>query len=117
LFDFFNPDSLDVSGAVVYTIHSLEQVGTNKIFLDYLLRSEVGLVVSIEPIVEHYSKNSVLGRELIALHAAKEYLTGLPSWLHENAKLGVIELLYEDRIDFGTLTAEPYSIYIWRLTK
>jgi hypothetical protein len=116
-FDFFNPESLEVSGAVVYTIHALEQIGTNRNFLNYLLSSKVGLVVSIEPIVEHYSENSILGDELITLHAAKEYLTGYPSWLSENVKLGVVEILYETRIDFGTLTAEPYSIYFWRLAR
>jgi hypothetical protein len=113
-FDFFHPETLDVKNKVLYTIHSLEQVGKDLTFLNFLLTSEVGLVVSIEPILEHYSRESALGRELIELHILKEYLVGYPSWLKENASLGLLEILYEARIDFGTLTAEPYSVFIWR---
>lgn len=113
-FDFFHPETLDVKSKVLYTIHSLEQVGKDLTFLNFLLTSEVGLVVSIEPIVEHYSRESVLGKQLIELHILKEYLVGYPSWLKENANLGLLEILYEARIDFGTLTAEPYSVFIWR---
>ena len=114
IFDFFHPENLDVRNKVIYTIHSLEQVGKDLTFLNFLLTSEVGLVISIEPILEHYSRESSLGRELIELHVLKEYLVGYPSWLKENAKLDLLEILYEARIDFGTLTAEPYSVFIWR---
>ncbi len=115
-FNFFSPNSLDIKGKVLYTIHSLEQIGKSKDFLEYLLSAGPQLVVSVEPIIEHYSSDSVLGQELIKLHKAKEYLSNYPDWLADKESRNEIEILHAERVDFGTLTAEPYSVFIWRPT-
>ena len=115
-FDFFSPKALDIQDKVLYTIHSLEQIGKNKDFLEYVLTAGAKLIVSIEPVIEHYSPDSVLGQELIQLHKTKEYLSGYPGWLAEKEKRNEIEVLHDERVDFGTLTAEPYSVFIWRPT-
>ena len=111
-FDIFPPNGLDIQDKVLYTIHSFEQLGKNKDFLEYALTAGAKLVVSIEPVIEHYSS----GQELIQLHKTKEYLSGYPDWLADREERNAIEVLHAERVDYGTLKAELYSVFIWRPT-
>jgi hypothetical protein len=116
-FDFFQPDSLLhlQADSVAITVAALEQVGNrHKSFVDFLVRSEVGIVINFEPIGEMLSDENLLEGISKLYFEKREYLEGYLSYLHELRDEGKIEILQEQRAHFGSFFIEGYSVVVWR---
>lgn len=112
-YDYFSDNTLDMSGSLVVTSHSLEQIGINKKPLDQILNSKPKMVLNIEPIVENYDPKSKLGNLLIEYHDVKGYLRGYPTYLSQKESEEKIRILQKGEIKFGSEVGEGYSYYLW----
>jgi hypothetical protein len=112
-YDYFSDNTLNMSGSLVVTSHSLEQIGINKKPLDQILNSKPKMVLNIEPIVENYDPKSELGDLLIEYHDVKGYLRGYPMYLSQKEREEKIRILQKGEIKFGSQVGEGYSYYLW----
>ena len=112
-YDYFSDNALNMSGSLVVTSHSLEQIGIDKIPLDQILNSKPKMVLNIEPIVENYDRKSELGDLLIEFHDVRGYLRGYPRYLSQKESEGKIRILKKGEIKFGSQVGEGYSYYLW----
>lgn len=109
----YSDNTLNMSGSLVVTSHSLEQIGINKKPLDQILNSKPKMVLNIEPIVENYDPKSELGDLLIEYHDVRGYLRGYPMYLSQKESEGKIRILQKGEIKFGSQVGEAYSYYLW----
>ncbi len=116
-FDYFEPDHtirLEPE-SVVYTVASLEQVGTRfERFLKYLRKQKPSMVVHIEPIPELLNPDNLLDYLSIKYMQKRKYLTGYLDTLRILEKQGLIEILEARRSGIGSLLIDGYSIIVWR---
>lgn len=115
-FDFFEPDeSLDFPpGSVVFTFCALEQTGDRfGPFLEYLLRKRPLRCVHLEPIQEFYDPGSLPDWLAIAFHRARQYLSGFRPALKRLADDGVLRIVDERRLGFGSMFHECYGLIVW----
>lgn len=116
-FDFFNPMASVVlqDDSVAMTVAALEQVGScHKSFVDYLLKSRVGVVINFEPIDEMLSDENLLEGISKRYFKKREYLDGYLTYLRTLRDEGKIEILQEQRAHFGSFFIEGYSVVVWR---
>jgi len=119
-FNFFAPNTaIEIEpNSIALTIAALEQVGANhKPFIDYLIKSEVELVVNFEPIEEVLSEDILLEGISRRYFRKRNYLTSYLSYLRELAEQREIEILCEQRAHFGSFYIEGYTVIIWRPKK
>ena len=116
-FDFYNPDSsvrpAPNSGAI--TVAALEQIGnSHSAFIDFILGSNVEIVVNIEPIGEVLSDEILLESISKRYFKKRNYLSGYLDKLQELHGQGKIELLQVNRAFFGSFFIEGYTTIVWR---
>lgn len=119
-FDFFHPDaSVELgSGDAALTVHALEQVGQrHDAFLQFLLEKRPRVCVHMEPMLELYDADNVVDSLAIRYHTTRGYLSGFLPRLRQLEAEGRIELLKVQRLRFGSLYHEAYSIVVWRPTR
>ncbi len=116
-FDFFHPDhDLSVQTKTVFlTLNSMEQIGDNySPFLEYILQKRPAVVINSEPLIELYDDANLLDYLAIKYHRQRNYLNGYLKALKRLEADKVIEILNIQRVPFGSLFHEGYSIIIWR---
>lgn len=120
LFDMVNPDEqvhIDKNSAIL-TFGALEQLaGKIESFLQFLIKQEVAICVSIEPTVELYDENCLFDYLAIKFHRKRGYSEFYLPRLKELEAQGKIELLKVIRPNFGSLYMEGYSCILWRPIK
>lgn len=116
-FDYFNPNykiKLEPNSAV-YTVASLEQIGTNfKKFVKYLLKNKPSIVVNIEPMPELLNSRKLIDYLSIKYMHKRKYLRGYPDYLEALEKQGKIKILEKRRSGIGSLFIDGYSIICWK---
>jgi hypothetical protein len=115
-FNYFSPDyGFDCSGALVYTVASLEQIGDKfKPFVDYLLVKKPAVVVNFEPMSEFLDSGSFLDELTIEYFEKRGYLKGYFKYLKELEKQDKIEIIHSKRIGYGSEFVEGHSLVVWR---
>ena len=115
-FDYYNPDMAFRlnKNAVVYTVASLEQIGShhNK-FIDYLLENRPTLCIHIEPISELLDENNFVDYLSIAYFRKRNYLSGFLTRLLELERAGKIRIIKTQRTYVGSLFIEGHSVIVW----
>lgn len=115
-FDYFSPDmdfSLD-SNSVVYTVASLEQIGSKfKKFIKYLISNKPKLCIHVEPISELLEENNLIDYLSIEYFKKRNYLNGFLTYLRSLEATGEIKILKAQRTFVGSLFIEGYSIVAW----
>jgi SAM-dependent methyltransferase len=117
-FDMFAPDAgLNVpEGSQVLTIGTLEQMGSKfRPFVEFLLKKRVGRVCHLEPIFEFYNDENLVDYLSIRFHIQRDYLWGYYPYLRELEKQGRIRIVKAQRVEFGSLFQNGWSILIWEL--
>lgn len=118
-FDYFYPDySLRLErDAVIYTVASLEQVGTRwDKFVQYLIDNRPKLCVHIEPIAELLNPDVLLDNLSIRYFAKRNYLGGFLTGLREREANGLLKIHRAQRTHIGSLFIEGYSVVVWSPT-
>ncbi len=116
-FDLFHPaDSLEIGPEdAALTICALEQVGPrHQEFLQFLLKKKPRICVHMEPLVELYDPNNLVDHLATRFHRQREYLSGFLPSLQQLELDGFIKILKIQRLKFGSLFHEGYSIVAWQ---
>lgn len=115
-FDYFQPDhnfELD-HGSVVYTVASLEQIGSRwEWFVNYLLKQRPSLCIHVEPIAELLNPDVLLDNLSRKYFKKRNYLDGFLSGLREHEAAGRIRIHRAQRTGIGSLFIEGYSVIVW----
>jgi hypothetical protein len=99
----------------VLTVHAMEQLHTGwRPFLNYVRGLKPGLCVHIEPVLELYDPTDPLDDLARRYHLKRHYLEGYLTELYRLAAAGEIEIIRRQRIYFGGLYHEAYSLIVWR---
>jgi hypothetical protein len=115
-FDYFNPDKDFVleKSSIVYTVASLEQVGTRfDRFVDFLMKNRPRLCIHIEPIAELLDEDNLLDYLSIEYFKKRNYLSGYITYLRKLEKQDKIIIHRAQRTFIGSLFIEGYSVIVW----
>jgi SAM-dependent methyltransferase len=118
LFNYFKPDyNLDIpSDSLLITLNSLEQLGNNyAAFLDFIITKKPALCINAEPFLEMYDENNLFDYLAIKYHKARNYLAGYYNALIQLESEGIIKIIKKQRIHFGNLFHEGYSLIVWNV--
>lgn len=116
-FDLFHPDAaLDIGPEdAALTFCALEQVGVqHEEFLRFLLRKRPRICVHMEPLVDLYDPNNLVDYLAIRFHTYRHYLSSFLPRLRELEQEKQIEILKVQRLQFGSIYHEGYSLVVWR---
>ncbi len=120
LFDMFSPDySLEMpDNSAVITIGSLEQLGKDyREFVGFLQKKSPRLCIHVEPLCELYDEDNLMDYLATKYHKTRNYLDGFLTYLQVLEANGEIEIVKKQRMYFGSLFNDGWSIVIWRLRK
>jgi len=120
LFDMFSPDyTLEIAkNSAIMTIGGLEQLGDgHKAFVEFLIEKEPRLCIHVEPLCELYDKNNLLDYLAVRFHEARNYLRGFLTNLKKLERENKIEIIKTQRMYFGSLYHDGWSLLIWRPKK
>ena len=115
-FDYFHPDRdfVIAKDAIVYTIASLEQIGTEfHKFVSYLQKNKPKLCIHVEPIAELLDENNLLDYLSVEYFKKRNYLSGFLTHLRELENKGKVKILKAQRTHIGSLFIEGYSVIVW----
>ena len=118
--DLFTMDGLDQvqigSGAGVFTVHALEQLGPNfGPFIREVCAARPDVCVHLEPIVELYDDNLEFDQYALKYHQKRNYLDGFLNKLNNLEARGKIEIVNVRRTGFGSTYQEAYTLVVWRV--
>jgi len=123
-FDYFSPtlpipwrspDALkEISASTVFfTVASLEQIGTkHEAFIDFCLDLKPRMVIHFEPFSELLGDDP-LGELSRRYFKARDYLQGYLDALEKREALGQLRIHSAERVGFGSLYTEGYSMVRW----
>ena len=117
MFDYNNPSLIfsNMHDFIFYTHHSLEQVGANYLkFINFILQVKPKLIINIEPFNETYGEND-FDRIALFYHRSRNYLVGYHSYIKLLEKYGIIDILCDYKINFGSKFHDAYNILIWKV--
>jgi hypothetical protein len=115
-FDYFDPDYVFslASDSVVYTVASLEQVGSNwRKFIEYLLQNKPKLCIHVEPVSELLDQSKFIDYLSVEYFKKRNYLNGFLTGLRELEAEGRLTIHRAQRSNVGSLFIEGYSIIVW----
>ncbi len=96
------------------TTHSMEQLGENyNKFLEFIVRKRPGICLHIEPIIELYDSKNLYDYLAMEYHKKRNYLSGFLPKLLEWQKDKKIEIQTLQRLNFGSLFHEGYTLIAW----
>jgi len=115
-FNLFKPDfnyKLS-SNCAVFTVGTLEQLGRNfEPFLRYLIANKVSVCLHLETIRELYDDEYLLDHLALKFDKKRRYLDGFLWRLNELEENKKIQILKVQRICFGSLYHDGYSLILW----
>lgn len=117
LFDMYSPSgNLKISeNSVAITIGGLEQLGKNyQAFVSFLIEKSFRLCIHVEPLRELYDENNLLDYLAIRYYQARNYLDGFLTYLQEREIKGDIEIVKTQRMYFGSLYHDGWSMVVWK---
>jgi len=115
--DLFSPvDDFEMCGnSAIVTLNSLEQVGADhEPFIQFVLKKAPAICINWEPLVELYDQSDLLDYLAIRYHRKRGYLEGYLTRLRELECEGKAEILKTQRICFGSVYQEGFSLVVWR---
>ena len=116
-FDLFSPDpDLPLTGDCgVFTVGTLEQLG-NKFepFLQFLMKKRPAVVFHIESLTELYDESSLVDYLAKVYDRKRNYLDGYIHRLWELERERKIDLVRVQRVYFGSMFHDSYSLAVWR---
>lgn len=105
----------DIRDKVVLSVHSFEQLGTRfGPILAAVADGRPKWVVQIEPLLEHYDENDLVGHIAVAYHRRRGFLSGYLEALKGLEAQGRIEIAKHARVPVGNMFHEPYGVIVWR---
>ena len=115
-FDYFKPDyNINVRDSFVYTVASLEQIGSrHDLFIDYLLHQKPALCMHMEPISEVFDENNILDYLNMKYFSKRGYLKGFLTKLKSLEKEGKVSIINERRLNYGSEFVEGHTLVIWK---
>jgi len=117
VFDMLQPpkDFQLQPNSAVFTIHTLEQLGTNfDKYLSFLLKSKPGIVLHYEPIREFYDQDYLLDYLAVLHDSKRKYLSGYSTALQKLQDEKKIEIIESRRTFIGGPLHESTSILVWK---
>ena len=120
LFDMFSPDyNLEMTeNSAVITIGGLEQLGKDhQAFVRFLIEKAPGLCIHVEPICELYDENNLVDYLAIKFHKTRNYLADFLITLQRLETENKIEMIKRQRMYFGSIYHDGWSLVIWRPRK
>jgi len=117
VFDLFSPvDDFEMcDNSAIVTLNSLEQIGANhEPFIQFVLKKAPAICINWEPLIELYDESDLLDYLAIQYHRKRGYLEGYLSRLRELECEGKAEILKTQRICFGSMYQEGFSLVVWR---
>ena len=118
-FDLFHPqeDFNLESGAGVFTIGTLEQLGQNfKVFLDWMMRQPFKVCINIETLYEVYDQTNLFDYLAASYLEKRNYLKGYVAELKRREAAGQLRILKLQRT-FGSLFHDGYSYIVWEKSR
>ena len=118
LFDMMEPDLRYVikENSCVFTAASIEQLGNNfEKFIDYLIVQKPKVCYHLEPIVENYDENDLFDYLQIKFHRKRGYPVGLKGYLEKLEEKGLIKIIKNKRLFFGSKMHECFNFIVWEL--
>jgi SAM-dependent methyltransferase len=115
-FDMFNPtEGIDVKADSIFlTMNSLEQLGSDhEKLIQFILKKKPSLCVHSEPLLELYDPDNLVDYLAVRYHKQRNYLDGYLTRLQELEREGVVRIVRVQRIPFGSLYHEGYSLLVW----
>jgi hypothetical protein len=115
--DFFNPNyEIEIpKNTGIYTVASLEQIGTGyKKIVDFLIDKKPKICVHMEPIGELLDDNKLIDSLSIKYFKKRNYLNGYLTYLETLESQGKIEIINKQRIYSGSYFVEGHSLIVWR---
>lgn len=116
VFDMMNPSPHVVlkPHSAVFTIHSLEQLGSqHEKLLSFIIAARPSVVLHYEPIVEFYEQDNLLDYLAILYSQKRNYLSGFWTALCDLQKQNKIKILESRRPFLGGVIHEA-SLIIWK---
>jgi len=116
-FNLFKPDFNYrlLPNSAVLTVGTLEQLGSNfEPFLKYLMANKVSLCLHLETIEELYEGQNLLDYLALKFDRKRGYLSGFLARLRELEEKKRVRILKAQRIYFGSLYHDGYSLILWR---
>lgn len=117
VFDMFKPDpKLKIKkNSAFLTFSALEQLGRDfKNFVDFAIKSRVGLFVTVDGFIELYDQHKPFDRLAVELIKKRNYLQGYLAYLKHLERRGLIEIIKIYRVPFGNMFYDNYSYAIWQ---
>lgn len=117
-FDCFDPDyDLNVpDNSLFITLNSIEQLGEGfQSFLEFMLEKRPTLIINSEPFIELYDESDLMDSLAARYHCKRNYLNGYLDALKTLEKNNKIEILKIQRVHFGNIFHEGYSLVIWKI--
>lgn len=118
LFDMLKPDlSVEIkSNSCVFTFGAIEQLNSKfHNFIDYLIKNKPKICFHIEPTIENYNNDDLFDNLQIRFHKKRGYTEGLLPYLEKLEKEGVIKIVKNKRINFGSKFMEGYHLFAWEM--
>lgn len=120
IFDLYSPDdnvNLDETCGV-FTIGTMEQLGNNfEPFLQFLLKKQPAVIMHMEPIRELYNENYLADYLATQYDKKRNYLVGYLDRLRELESEEKIQIIKAQRMLFGSMYHDSYSLIIWKFIK
>ena len=118
MFDFFDPWESNFSvmdNSAFITMGGLEQVGDrHEKFINFIIEKKPSIVINIEPIQEFYDKTNLSDFIASNYHEQRNYLKGYYTKLTDLQENNSIEILSTQKVNFGGLFHDGWSILVWR---
>ena len=92
----------------------MEQIGeNNKKFIDFLISKQFEIVINIEP-EDHFYIDNEFDKRAKIYHQKRGYLTKFYDYLIELEKRNIIDIIYINKLFFGSLMHDPYVLFAWK---
>lgn len=117
-FNYFDIDkSIEIEkNSVILTCASLEQIGSDfKDIVDFWISKKPELCINFENEIDFLDHNDLIDGISISLSKKRNYLNGFLKYLTKLENKGIIDIIYQKRLFFGTMLHEGYPVIIWRV--